>query len=134
MELGCVEASNFEGRVFTVPGDPGETTLAQVREQMLQYCSKLQLVKVCHQIPPEAEHLPLVHLYKGTWHCHLTSHEKKDSSIRAPQMPAQTWKIPDPTLLNTDTRCIQNNTSQQHRTLVSLSGPPMDPQLTPPRR
>lgn len=77
MELGCVEASNFEGRVFTVPGDPGETTLAQVREQMLQYCSKLQLVKVCHQIPPEAEHLPLVHLYKGTWHCHLTSHEKK---------------------------------------------------------
>lgn len=35
MELGCVETSNFEGRAFTVPGDPGETTLAQVSEQML---------------------------------------------------------------------------------------------------
>lgn len=76
---------------------------------MLQYCSKLLLVKVCHQIPREAEHPPLVHLCKGTWHCHLSryerSHEKGDSSIRAPQMPAQAWEIPDPTPLDTDTRC-----------------------------
>lgn len=39
---------------------------------MLQYL----LVKVCHQIPTEAEHPPLIQLYKRTWHCHLTRYER----------------------------------------------------------
>lgn len=85
MELGYVETRNFEGRVFTVPGDPGEPTQAQVRKQMLQYCSKLQLVKVCHQIPSEAEHPSLVQLYKGTRHCHLTRYERSQGGGQMPR-------------------------------------------------
>lgn len=110
MELGYVETRNFEGRVFTVPGDPGEPTQAQVRKQMLQYCSKLQLVKVCHQIPSEAEHPSLVQLYKGTRHCHLTRYERSQGG----GTDAQTWEIPYPAPL-TQTSCTQkapvNNTA-----------------------
>lgn len=66
---------------------------------MLQYRSRLQLVKVCHQTLPEAQHPPLVQLCNGT--IALTPNptreksRKADSSLRASKMP-DTPEMGDP--------------------------------------